>query len=57
MSNLEKTILSLNRSLNLYVSNEETLNVDEQGEHIVRKVVPVKDLHSILQGESLLQGS
>jgi hypothetical protein len=57
MSNLEKTILSLNRSLNLYVSNEETVKVDEQGEHIVRKVVPVKDLHSILQGESLLQGS
>ena len=28
------------------------LDADEQGEHIVRRVVPVKDLHSILQGGS-----
>jgi len=26
-----------------------------KGEHIVRKVVPVKDLHKILQGQSFLQ--
>jgi hypothetical protein len=25
----------------------------DKGEHIVRRVVPVKDLHSILQGGSL----
>jgi hypothetical protein len=35
--------------------DEEKLVANEQGEHIVRRVVPVKDLHGILQGESLLQ--
>ena len=34
------------------LSDEEELNANEQGEHIVRRVVPVKDLHGILQGES-----
>jgi hypothetical protein len=34
------------------LSDEEELNANEQGEHIVRRVVPVKDLHSILQGGS-----
>lgn len=28
------------------------VNANEQGEHIVRRVVPVKDLHAILQGGS-----
>jgi hypothetical protein len=58
MSNLEKMILNLNKSLSQYVFRfRGKLNAYEQGEHIVRRVVPVKDLHSILQGESLLQGS
>jgi hypothetical protein len=35
--------------------DEEKLDANEQGEHIVRRVIPVKDLHGILQGECLLQ--
>jgi len=53
MSNLVRMILSPNKSWNLYVSSlNGEINANEQGEHIVRRVVPVKDLHSILQGES-----
>jgi ADP-ribose pyrophosphatase len=37
------------------ISIRGKLNADEQGEHIVRRVVPVKDLHGILQGESLYE--
>jgi len=32
--------------------DEEKLDANKKGEHIVRRVVPVKDLHSILQSES-----
>jgi ADP-ribose pyrophosphatase len=35
------------------VFDKKVLDADEKGEHIVRRVVPVKDLHSILQGGSL----
>lgn len=53
MSNLVRTTLSLNKSWNLYASSmKREINANKQGEHIVRRVVPVKDLHSILQGES-----
>ena len=31
--------------------DEEKMDANEKGEHIVRRVVPIKDLHSILQGE------
>jgi ADP-ribose pyrophosphatase len=30
----------------------EPVSFSEKGEHIVKRVVPVKDLHQILQGES-----
>ena len=33
------------------IYNKQEMNADEQGEHIARRVVPVKDLHIILQGE------
>ena len=36
----------------VWYSTRGKVNANEQGEHIVRRVVPVKDLHGILQGES-----